>query len=594
MKRSLSLSSIGVLYIIAMSPFFVSCHQAVDKQLDGIEQTINTNPKYAYEMLSGINPEMLYSHSRVARYALLMSLARDKSHIDVADDSLIQLAVNYYQDRKDPTYKMLSFYSLGRVQRNAKNNTGAIVSFLRTKDLAKEIPDWHYYGLATRNMADLYKENNDYDSARAYYQESSDAFLSLGDRFYAAYSTLGEVESEMAMGLYDVADSLLNSLEEYAREEQKINLLGTVLKLQASIQMKPGRTCPQKAISLYREAAELGSPIKHTDGYGSLATAFEFLNQRDSVSYYLDLAERHANGVVSAIHLCNAKSRIYNHRGRYQEANAQLEKGVELHNKLILDKENQQIANAISTFSQQEAERQSIRAEYRLGLLALSIITILALLLAIILILINRKRQILEKNRIIQEKEERIEDDIEQIKEITEALQDEKNTQTEMAKAIKELIGEKIAVVKICADAYETVKNDPRVTPHDPYRYLDEDPTKKKIAEMDRFLRALDDIRKDDSLYFLLEESVNKWRKDLMLKLRKACGKMTRPKFSEDDYRIIMLVYAGIPDRTIAFLMDMTCAAVRTRKTRYKERLVQNDIPNGLFYVQEMARFVKS
>lgn len=79
-----------------------------------------------------------------------------------------------------------------------------------------------------------------------------------------------------------------------------------------------------------------------------------------------------------------------------------------------------------------------------------------------------------------------------------------------------------------------------------------------------------------------------------MLKLRKACEKMTRPKFSEDDYRIIMLVYAGIPDRTIAFLMDMTCAAVRTRKTRYKERLVQNDIPNGLFYVQEMTRFVKS
>ena len=173
-------------------------------------------------------------------------------------------------------------------------------------------------------------------------------------------------------------------------------------------------------------------------------------------------------------------------------------------------------------------------------------------------------------------------------------MQDEKNTQTEMAKAIKELIGEKIAVVKICADAYETVKNDPRVTPHDPYRYLDEDPTKKKIAEMDRFLKALDDIRKDDSLYSLLEESINKWRKDLMLKLRKACGKMTRPKFSEDDYRIIMLVYAGIPDRTIAFLMDMTCAAVRTRKTRYKERLVQNDIPNGLFYVQEMTRFVKS
>ena len=395
------------------------------------------------------------------------------------------------------------------------------------------------------------------------------------------------------MGLYDSADSLLVGLEKYARKEHKINLLGAVLKLQASIQMKPGRAYPEKAISLYREAAQFGSPIQHTDGYGSLATAFEFLNQRDSVSYYLDLADKHATSVVSAIHLCNAKSRIYNHRGDYQEANAQLEKGVELHNKLLLSRENQQIANAISDFSQQEADRQSIRAKYRLGLLALSIIAIIALLCAIILILINRKRQILEKNRIIQEKEERIENDIEQIKEITEALQDEKNTQSEMAKAIKELIGEKVAVVKICADAYETVKYDPKVTPRDPYRYMDEDPTKKKMAEMERFLLALDDIRKDKSLYALLEESVNKWRKNLMLDLRNACEKMNRPKFSEDDYRIIMLVYAGIPDRTIAFLMGMSCAAVRTRKTRYKERLIHNEIPNGLFFVQEMALSAK-
>ena len=594
MNRFHSLSSIGLLCVIAISLLTASCNRAVEKQLDEIELTFDVSPKSAYEMLSGMDPELFHSKSHAARYALLMSLAMDKSRIDVADDSLIQLAVHYYQDRKDPSHFTLALYSLGRVQRNAKNNTGAIVSFWRAKELTKEIPNWHYYGLATRNMADLYKESNDYESARAYYKESSEAFLSLGDRFYSAYSILGEVESEMAMGLYDSADSLLIDLEKYAREEHNNNLLGTVLKLQASIQMKPGRTYPEKAIQLYREAAQFGFPIQHTDGYGSLATAFEFLNQRDSVSYYLDLAEKYATSVVSAIHLCNAKSRIYNHRGNYQEANAQLEKGVELHNILLLNKENQQIANAIRDFSQQEADRQSIRAKYRLVLLALSIFTIVALLCAIVLILINRKRQILEKNRIIQEKEERIENDIEQMKEITEALQDEKNTQSEMAKAIKELIGEKIAVVKICADAYETVKNDPRVNPRDPYRYMDEDPTKKKMAEMERFLMALDDVRKDNSLYVLLEESVNKWRKDLMLNLRNSCEKMNRPKFSEGDYRIIMLVYAGIPDRTIAFLMNMTCAAVRTRKTRYKERLVQSDIPNGFFYVQEMVRFAQS
>jgi hypothetical protein len=50
------------------------------------------------------------------------------------------------------------------------------------------------------------------------------------------------------------------------------------------------------------------------------------------------------------------------------------------------------------------------------------------------------------------------------------------------------------------------------------------------------------------------------------------------------------LFYAGIPDRAIAFLMDMTCPAVRTRKTRYKERLLQEDISDGVFFVREMAK----
>ena len=173
-------------------------------------------------------------------------------------------------------------------------------------------------------------------------------------------------------------------------------------------------------------------------------------------------------------------------------------------------------------------------------------------------------------------------------------MQDEKKTQSEMANVINELIKEKIAVVKICADAYETVKYGPKVTNSDPYRYLDDDPANKKTDELEKFLTALDDVRHNDSLYELLEESVNKWRKDLMRNLRKACETMSRPKFSEDDYRIIMLVHAGIPDRTIAFLMDMSCAAVRTRKTRYKERLAQNDIPNGQIFVREMAHFAKS
>lgn len=201
------------------------------------------------------------------------------------------------------------------------------------------------------------------------------------------------------------------------------------------------------------------------------------------------------------------------------------------------------------------------------------------------MIQINRKRQ-------IREKEKKIEEDLAQIQNLSEELQGERKNSTEMAMAINELIGEKINVVKMCADAYEAVKNNRKENTRDPFRYLDEDPVEKKNEEMHRFLRALEGFRKDDSLFSLLEESVNRWRDGIMSKLRADGIKdnKEKPVFSEEDYRILTLIYAGIPDRTIAFLMDMSCAAIRTRKTRYKDRFARNDVPNGLFYLLELAK----
>ena len=141
----------------------------------------------------------------------------------------------------------------------------------------------------------------------------------------------------------------------------------------------------------------------------------------------------------------------------------------------------------------------------------------------------------------------------------------------------------------MCADAYEAVKNKKKTK--DPFHYLDEDPLQRKTEQMQQFLSALDKFRSDDSLFSLLEDSVNAAQSDIMIHLREACekNKMEKPQFGEQDFRMLMLFYAGIPDRTIAFLMDMSFASVRTRKTRYKERLLRPDIEGGPFFVQELA-----
>ncbi len=563
-----------------------SCERTIDRQLDEAEQVLAVQPQEAFNKLSAMDPGEIRSESRRARFALLLSLARDKSYIDVVDDSLIQTAVKYYKSHGSMSDRMLAWYSLGRVQRNAGNNTGAIISFLQAKELAEAIPDKHYYGLTTKNMAELYGAVHDYDSELYYYQESSKAFLETREPLYRAYSVLGESWAEMARGKYELADSLLQTMEEYARKEQDNSLLASVFQSRSLLEMKPERQNPEKAISLSREAAQMGFAPEYVDGFGTLAVAFEYLNQPDSVNYYLCLAENSANTILDSIQLSNTKYWILDYRKKYKEANKQLEKSVTLHNKLVFNRENQQIANSISTFSRQEAVQQALVSRHRLELLLLFAVTILALLGVIVMVLLNRKRQ-------IREKEKKIEEDLAQILEITDELEEERANHSEMAKAINDLIAEKIAVVKMCADAYEAVKNVPKENPRDSYRYMDEDPVQKKTEEMQQFLHALDNFRKDDSLFAVLEDSVNKWRNNIIVGLRNDFSKENLGKagFTENDFKMLMLFYAGIPDRTIAFLMDMTCAAVRTRKSRYKERFSQKDCPGGNKYLQELAVF---
>ena len=175
-------SILWVFRIVVFILITMSCSKNLDYQLDEAERQISIDPYSAYEELANISQEKLRSERCRARYSLLMSLAMDKSYIDVANDSLIQIAVDYYSRRGTDRELMQAMYSLGRVQINAGNATAAIVSLLQAKQLAEKLSDYHYLGLACRNIADLYGSCRDEDTELEYFEESYQAFVRGGDR----------------------------------------------------------------------------------------------------------------------------------------------------------------------------------------------------------------------------------------------------------------------------------------------------------------------------------------------------------------------------------------------------------------------------
>lgn len=582
-------------YLIAIAVLLLafSCSRTIDHQLDTIEQEISSDPYAAYEELSGLSKEQLRPSSRKARYALLMSLAMDKSYIDVTDDSLAQIAVMYYDRHGTQKDKMLSLYSLGRVQRNAGNNTGAIISFLQAKELAEKMEDLHYVGLCCWNIAGLYGQCNDEWSELKYYKESRDAYNNNSEINYAVYSQFGEAEVYIAKGRDQEADSLLSFIEDYARNAGDRYLLSNTLISRGYNLMQSDTADPYVVISLLREAKETYSQQFKTVFYCTLARAYNLINDRDSVDYYISEAQSSVKSALDSVHLHNSLAVIFDNQGNFKEANEQMRHALKNHNRIVYKRENQEVANAISTYNHHLAEKHMILSRQRLLSLLFSFVVVFLLLLIVVLLINNRRYMIKDKNRIIEENRQKIEEDMARIMEISDELQIMRNKESGMAKTINDLISEKIAFVKKCADAYDVVRSERKVNPKDPYSYLDKDPAVIKAEEMQQFLVSLDNFRRDESLFEMMENSVNKWRDNIMIKIRKACSKdsMERPQFSEDDFRVLMLFYSGIPDRTVAFLMDMSCSAIRTRKTRYKSRLMQSDVRDGAFFVKELTEF---
>lgn len=64
-----------------------------------------------------------------------MTMALDKSYIDRSDDSLVNIAVNYYRHRHNSAYKFKSYYYQARIYQNAGEMDKAMESLVRSESI---------------------------------------------------------------------------------------------------------------------------------------------------------------------------------------------------------------------------------------------------------------------------------------------------------------------------------------------------------------------------------------------------------------------------------------------------------------------------
>ncbi len=150
---------------------------AVKERLLAVESIIEEYPDSALAVLRSMDSVSVHKIEETqALHALLLTQAFDKNYIDVKDDSLISIAVRYYEESDDIFHRMLAHFYHGRVLYNASNYPQSIVSTFKAYDEATDIGDQYWLAMIARSISSIYSQTYSYIESLEYAKKALEHF----------------------------------------------------------------------------------------------------------------------------------------------------------------------------------------------------------------------------------------------------------------------------------------------------------------------------------------------------------------------------------------------------------------------------------
>ena len=324
-----------------------SCERRSFVSLHTAETLLGTHPDSALSVLRSVDKASLKSRSMEAKYALLMSAALDKNYIDIASDSLISRAVDYYSKQGRPRDKMLAWYYQGICLKNAGYMIPAMLAFEKAE-------------------AGAYKA-------------------------YAELSLATDYSNEKE---YEKADSLIKQLEAAFPDNPNIRVYCSLRKAEIIVQKENEM---EKAIDLFRSIPRNRLGILD---YGYVAHAFESMGVKDSADFWLSEGYRLCSDESEVASLDYRRSFIEKHRGNDDSAFHLIDRAASVQDSVTRTLLQQSVTGALVDYykSESSAQEKRIRMMRERTLFGIAFGLLAAAVLLMALIYASQK-----KDRLLQE-----------------------------------------------------------------------------------------------------------------------------------------------------------------------------------------------
>lgn len=515
------------------------------------EQLMNTQPDSSLHLLEKIDSKQLVTKEGKARYALLYSQALDKNYIDVTEDSLINIAVEYYKDKKKYRYySMLSYYYKARVEYNRKSYSQSIVTAAIAEKLALEIEDYFYLGLIYRCFSDNYNRAFNAVEELRYIKKSCECFMRSGNRLHEKYSLMDLANIYVSVRdntcSINTFENLLSIIDKNSEEQ----LLRMCLHNYADALSIDGQLSKAKNILRYLER---DSKYKcDINDYCNLARAYNKEGRRDSVLYYVDKAKEVVTRNLDSVFIFRVLYEMSLSDNNHKEALVYFKKINLLQDSVTDATLDQAIVTSHRDFLEQEAFQAKKDAAYSRSIFTLWVVILIALIAILLFAVLYYYETVKRKNIEVKTV-------LGNLCEIKMELDNRRNDLEQSQQQIIEIFSSQFSIL----DNFTNI-------------YLDHDGKNKVssavLKELEKCIAGFSSQAKIDELIAAVNSSMD----NIVERLSEQV-----PSVNKNEINLFLYLCAQFSPRVISLFMNDKLENIYNKKSRLKRKIINSNAPDA-------------
>ena len=528
-----------------------------------------------------------------------MTQARDKNYIEQTSDSLISIALSYFDGKNDPLRKAQAFFYAGQVQRDMKNDQGAAEYYIQARDEILKTTDSRFACLICSNLGMLYAYRPELkEEAKAFLREANQFALQANDSNYIANSFL---ELGRIYSVYQQWDSVIYYYEKairIAEEGKQIRSLSLALTEVASLYTWSGEN--EKASSYLHRTINLKeqhaySGIEQT--YLSLGNIYVSENRYDSAIVYLEKALQSTNPYT--------RRDAYWYLAKVNRQNNYLDKALLYNDKYVVyadslteRKQAKEILEIKEKYEHEKLanENNQLKMQYDKWVkISLLVLLIVALIVASLIYLYQRK--LLYKERTLQQTKNKILILFETIDKNNTIIESNKELIRNLSSKVKETEDNKIRAIENLVFANETLRDenlklkDSIADYNNSLRKREEDSASKQLTKqinklLSREKRLIEQLEEKTSIFNEIRQtekvmSKQQWQ-NLSTNLNQLHTNFTErlskqyPQLNEMDIQYCCFMKLNLSNDQIGTLVAVSPQSVIKRKQRIRDKMNTN------------------